>query len=343
MPPSTMRVAVYHSNADIRIEERPVPAIGHGEMLVRVRASGVCGSDVMEWYRKPQAPVVLGHELAGEVAAVGKGVRGWIAGDRVVGTHHVPCLACRRCKARRETLCDTLRTTHFDPGGFAEFLRLTPLHVKHGVLKLPPRLTFEEGSFAEPLACVVRGQRAAGVSKGKTVLVLGSGLTGLLHIQLARVAGARVAATDVSPLRMKAAERFGARLVLDARLDVARELRKANDGGLADVVVVSTGQGAAIQQAFATVEPGGTILFFAPTAPDARVEVPFNRIWREEVHTVSSYGAVKRDLQEALRLIASRKVNVTDMITHRLPLERTQEAFRLTAEGGESLKVIVNP
>ena len=179
-----MRVAMYYSNKDIRVEEIPTPKIGPGELLLRVEASGVCGSDVMEWYRIHKAPLVLGHEIAGEVVEAGEGVTNYKVGDRVSASHHVPCNTCHYCLSGNHTACDTLRSTNFDPGGFAEFLRLPALNVDRGVYLLPDEVSFEEATFIEPLACVLRAQRRAKVEPGKTVLVLGSGIGGLLHIHL---------------------------------------------------------------------------------------------------------------------------------------------------------------
>ena len=201
-----MRVAMYYNNRDVRLEELPVPKIGPGELLIRTRASGICGSDLMEWYRIKKAPLVLGHEITGEVTEVGEGVKNFKVGDRVFSSHHVPCGKCRYCLAGHQSVCDLLRTTHFDPGGFAEYIRVPKINVEFGTLRIPDTMTFDEGSFIEPLACVVRAQRFAGMTAGQTVLVIGSGISGLLHIQLARTRGAaRIIATDISDYRLKAA------------------------------------------------------------------------------------------------------------------------------------------
>ena len=198
-----MRAAVYYGNRDIRIEERATPRAGAGELIFRVMASGVCGSDVMEWYRLAKAPVVLGHEVAGVVEEVGTGLAGFAAGDRIVTTHHVPCDACRYCRAGHHPVCETLRTTHFDPGGFAELVRLPAPHVARGTFAVPEHVSFEEASFVEPLACVVRGQRVAGGVEGKTVAVLGAGMSGLLHVGWARARGAsRVLAVSYTHLTL---------------------------------------------------------------------------------------------------------------------------------------------
>ena len=166
-----MRVAVYYSNKDIRIEEMPRPKIGSGELLVEVMASGICGSDVMEWYRIKKSPRVLGHEIAGIIAEVGAGVKNYKVGDRVFVSHHVPCNTCYYCRSGFHTVCETLRSTNYDPGGFAEYLRVPEINVKNGTFLLPDELSFEEGTFIEPLGCVVRGQRIAGIKTSHTVLI----------------------------------------------------------------------------------------------------------------------------------------------------------------------------
>ncbi|MEM3452225.1 MAG: alcohol dehydrogenase catalytic domain-containing protein, partial [Candidatus Hadarchaeum sp.] len=206
-----MRVARYYSNNDIRIEEMPKPEIGPGEILVKVMASGICGSDVLEWYRIRTAPRVLGHEATGEIVEVGEGVSRYKMGERVFISHHVPCGTCHYCSRGHETACETLHTTNYDPGGFAEFIRVPKLNVEKGIYPLPQGMSFEEGTFIEPVACVVRAQRLAGIGDGDTVLILGSGLSGLLHLQLARLKGAaRIFTTDISDYRLRAAKKFGA-------------------------------------------------------------------------------------------------------------------------------------
>lgn len=338
-----MQVAVYYNNRDVRLEERPVPPIGPGELLVRVRASGICGSDVMEWYRAQKAPLVLGHEVAGEIAAVGSEVEGYRAGDRVFVSHHVPCNSCRYCVAGHHSVCDTLRQTHFDPGGFAEYIRIPRINVETGTFLLPPELSFEEGSLIEPVGCVVRGQRFARLQPEQTVLVVGSGVAGLIHVQLARVHGAaRVVATDINEYRLKAARELGADAVLHPE-ELPARLPAVNDGRLADLVIVCTGALPAVDQAMRCVERGGTILFFAPTAAGVAVPVPLYELWRNEVSVATSYAASPQDLAEAIELIRTGRVRVREMITHRLSLAEAGLGFQLVASAGDSLKVILEP
>jgi L-iditol 2-dehydrogenase len=339
-----MRAAMYYANDDVRIVDLPKPRIGPGEILVKVRSSGICGSDVMEWYRKPKAPLVLGHEIAAEVVEVGAGVDRATVGDRVFVSHHVPCGACRYCLAGHETVCDTLRTTNFDPGGFAEFVRVPAINVKHGVFPLPEDLADDEAVFVEPLACVVRGQRLAGLRPEATVVVIGSGVAGLLHIKLAKAIGAaRVIATDIVEYRKEAARKAGADVVIDGGEDVPAQVCAANDGHPADFVVTCTGQPKAIAQGLASVDRSGTVLFFAPIDSTVRVDIPFNNLWREEVTLTSSYGGSPRDIRESIALLSAKRIAVADLITHVLPLAEAEQGFRLVAHARDSLKVVLRP
>jgi L-iditol 2-dehydrogenase len=339
-----MRVAMYYNNRDVRLEALPVPKIGAGELLLRTRASGICGSDLMEWYRIKKAPLVLGHEITGEVVEVGAKIDNFQVGDRVFSSHHVPCGTCRYCLAGHQSVCDLLRTTHFDPGGFAEYIRVPKSNVELGTLKIPDTMTYDEGSFIEPLACVVRAQRFARMAEGQTVLVIGSGISGLLHIQLARARGAeRIIATDISDYRLNAAKRFGADATLHGSEDVPAKLLELNGGRLADRVIVCAGALPAAQQAMKSVDRGGTLLFFAPTAAGVDVPIPLFEFWRDEINVVTSYAGSGEDLKESLELIRDHKVRVADMVTHRLPLAETGLGFELTASGRDSIKVIIDP
>ncbi|MBI2209891.1 MAG: alcohol dehydrogenase catalytic domain-containing protein [Deltaproteobacteria bacterium] len=339
-----MKVAMYYNNRDVRLEEMAVPAIGPGELLVRVKASGICGSDLMEWYRVQKAPLVLGHEIAGEIADVGEGVERFRAGERVFVSHHVPCGRCRYCVAGHHSVCDTLRQTRFDPGGFAEYIRAPKINVELGTFRLPDEISDEEGSFIEPVGCVARAQRFAGSRSGQSVLVVGSGISGLLHVQVARSRGAGpVVATDINDFRLNAARDLGADKTLRATEDVPARLREMNEGRLADLVIVCTGAMPAIQQAIQSVERGGTLLFFAPAAAGAAVPIPLFEFWRNEITVLTSYAASPQDIVEAIDLIRARRVRVREMITHRLGLAEAGLGFQLMAEGRDSIKVIIEP
>jgi len=341
-----MRVAMYYSNNDVRLEEMPKPSAGDGEILVKVEASGICGTDCLEWYRIHRVPLVLGHEIAGVIAEAGKGVKGYKVGDRVAVSHHVPCLECRFCKDGHESVCDTLRKTNFFPGGFSEYVRVPAINIdKGGVYKLPDKVSFEDATFIEPLACVLRGQRLARFKKGPTVLVIGSGISGLLHIKLAKFAGAsRIFATDISQFRLDAARGCGADHAIGAKEYSPELIRKNNGGYLADLVIISAGALSAIEQGLRSVERGGTALFFAAAPKDALIPVPANDIfWRSEVTLTSSYAGSPEDHRKALELISSGKIKVKDLITHRVALKDAGVGFKLVAEARDSVKVIIEP
>lgn len=339
-----MRVAMYYNNKDVRLEEMPTPAIGSGELLVKVLACGVCGSDVMEWYRINKAPLVLGHEATGEIIEVGDDVWQFKVGDRVFVSHHVPCNTCHYCLNGNHTVCDTLRSTNFDPGGFAEYIRVPRINVDRGVFLLPDNLSFEDGTFIEPLACVVRGQRLAHVEPGHTVIVIGSGISGLLHILLARATGAvRVIATDINEYRLNMARKFGADFVVPADEDVPSHLLKLNGKRLADRVIVCTGALPALNTALRSVDRGGTVLFFAPTDPGIDLPIQFNDFWRNGLTLISTYGASPIDIATAIELISTRRIRVSEMITQRLGLADTGVGFQLVADARESIKVVIEP
>jgi L-iditol 2-dehydrogenase len=337
---------MYYNNRDVRLEAMDTPRIGPGELLVKIFASSICGSDIMEWYRIKRAPLVLGHEIAGQVVKAGDGVFRFKAGDRVVATHHVPCLACDYCRSGHETVCDTLLGgTHFDPGGFCEYVRLPAVNVERGTWLLPDEVSYEAATFVEPLACVLRGQHFAGIRPGASILVLGSGIAGLLHIKLAVANGAgMIVATDLSSERLKLALQYGAHHVLGADADVPEEFRKRNNGRGADVVIVCATAEPVFDQAFKAIGRGGVILLFAPTPADTVIPLSLNDVfWRRDVTVTTSYAAGPADCAEALEIIRSKHVRVDDMITHRLGLAETGKGFQLVAEGTGSLKVIIKP
>jgi len=344
--PTHNRVAVYYSNSDIRIETRAVPRIGPGELLLEVTASGICGSDIMEWYRRPRAPIVLGHEVSGRVVALGEGPSPFQVGDRVVVSHHVPCLECRYCRSNRETACDLLHRTALDPGGFAGLVRVPITNVERGgVLRVPDQVSDDAASMVEPLACVLRGQDRAGVRADDTVLVLGAGVSGCLHLLAARQRGAAsVFVADPLPERLRTAQQLGAAHVFDARQPVGPAVRATLGGRGVDRVIVCTGATQAVAEALTVVDRGGSVLYFAPLQSDDPLSIPFNALfWQHQAALVSSYGAAPADLARALALIAECRVDLKPLVTHRLPLQETQRGFALMLEARDSLKVIIDP
>jgi L-iditol 2-dehydrogenase len=335
---------MYYNNREVRLLEIPTPKIGSGELLVKVMASGICGSDVMEWYRIKKAPRVLGHEIAGEIVEVGKGVDQYKVGDRVFVSHHVPCNTCHYCLNGFHTLCDTLRTTNFDPGGFAEYIRVPRINVDRGVFILPDEISFEDGVFIEPLACVLRGQRLARFRPGQSLFVIGSGISGLLQIALAHISGAKcIIASDIDEFRLEAAKRFGADEAIFAKDVSPSKIREINRGRLVDLVIVCAGTISAYLQALQSVDRGGTVLCFAPLEPGLNFVFPFFEFWNDGVSLLSTYGGSPFDLTAAIELIRAKRLPLREMITHRLPLAETGFGFQLVTEAKDSIKVIVEP
>ncbi len=339
-----MRVLMYYNNSDVRVEEMPVPVIGAGEILVKVHATGICGSDVMEWYRIKKAPKVLGHEITGEIVEVGEGVDKYKKGDRVFVSHHVPCNVCAYCLQGSHTACETLHSTNYDPGGFAEYIRIPAINVESGVYVLPKDMSYDEGTFIEPLACVSRGQRMACLKPGQSVMVIGSGISGLIHIALAKALGAgKIIATDITEYRLEAAKKFGADIVINARDNVKERLLDQNNNMLADLVIVCAGSLSASTDALNYVERGGKVLYFAVPEPEVMVPVPMNDLWRNEITLMTSYGASPVDLETSMKLISSKRVDLREMITHKLPFDKGGSGFKLVAEAKDSIKVIFDP
>ncbi len=300
-----MLAAVYYNNKDVRIVDMPVPEIGEDEFLLKVMASGICGSDVTEWYRVPKAPVILGHEATGTIEKTGSKVTKFKVGDRVFVSHHVPCDKCRYCLKEHHTACETLHTSNYYPGGFAQYIRVPKINVERGTYKLPSDMSFEEGTFIEPLACVVRGQRLAGINPDSTLLIIGSGLSGLLHLKLARLKGIqKIIACDINAYRLGKANEFGADSVINAEENVPQKLMENNGGRLADHVIVCTGATQAAITALECVDKGGTILFFAVPDPTVKIPLPITQFWRNEITIRTSYGAAPSRLERVFLAVS---------------------------------------
>lgn len=335
-----MKISLWYNNKDIRIEEVPTPRPGPKEMLVKVMSCGICGSDIVEWYRLPRAPLVQGHELGAEVVEVGDAVTKYKPGDRVFIAPKVPCLGCYYCKSGHYSQCSEIKERL--PGGFAEYVLAPEILIENGSLLLPENVTYDQSTFIEPLGCVVSAQRLAELKEGQTILVLGCGMSGLLHVKLAKFKNATVVVTDVNSKRLEFAKKIGADLNFDASENVAERLL-AETGKLADVVILCTAAMAAVEQAWKCVDKGGVIVFFTVPDPEKTVTVPINEFWTRGVSILTSYYCGPPDLVESLELIASGKIIVDDMITHTLALQDVAEGFRLVTGGQDSIKVIIRP
>jgi L-iditol 2-dehydrogenase len=334
-----VKASVYHAPGDVRIEERTLAPPGPGEVLVRMLACGLCGSDLLDWYVARKAPVVLGHEPVGEVIAVGEPPPGGCEvalGTRVVVHHHVPCLVCDRCRRGHHTLCEVFKQTRIHPGGLAEQILVPAENARLDLLPLPEHVSTETATLVEPLACCVRAQRRAGVGPDTRLLVVGAGQMGLLHVQAARARGCRlVAVAEPLAARRTAAARYGA---LPAEATAGAVLQAM--GARPDVVLVCTCKPAAFELAMEAVDSGGLVQLFAPSAPGTPLALDPNEVFFREITVQASYSAGPLDTREALQLLADGAVTAEGVITHRFPLAETAQAFQV-ARSGQAIKVVV--
>jgi len=338
-----MKAAMYYSLNDIRIQDVPKPKIGSDEILVEMRACGVCGSDLMEWYLRSRAPLVLGHEPAGVVVEAGRSVKNFSVGDRVFAHHHVADLTCYYCKHGDYTLCPQFAQTHLEPGGFAEYFKVPAPNLQIDTLKLPDKVSYEEATLIEPVGCCIRAQNKVGVHKGDSVAVIGAGPSGIIHAMLAKMEGSRqVLITDLVEYRLKMAEKLGADLALNHQNEnVAEKVKQATENRGADVVIVTAPNAKAVEDSVQMVRRGGKILLFAPTQPDQYARLSPHRLFFSEITVVPSYSVSHVETRKALQLIASGRLKVKELITHRFSLSQTKEAFQTAAKSKECLKIVV--
>lgn len=342
--PRSTRAAVFYDADDLRVEDVPLPPLGDDELLVRIRACGLCPGEAMAWYMRRKAPLVPGHEPVAHVVAAGARVEGFQPGTRVFVHHHAPCMRCRACRRREHVQCATWKPRRLLPGALAEFAVVQAPAVQADTLVVPPELTDEAATFIEPLACVVKSLRRAGMRSGDRVLVIGLGVMGLLHVLLARRWGAgTVVGADRVASRLARARDMG----LDAAVDVDRSpapaaVREATGGEGADVVVVGPGSVEAIRLGVQCAAPGGTVVLFTPTPPEMVWPVSVHDLYFREVRLIPSYSAGPMETRQALDLLVGG-LSVAPLVTHRFPLHLAGEGLRLVAEARDALKVVVIP
>jgi L-iditol 2-dehydrogenase len=346
-----MKAVVYRGANDIRLEEVPRPEPGAGEILVRVSASGICGTDLKKIAKGLLAgPRVFGHEIAGRVAALGAGVTRFREGDAVVVHHHIPCRACFYCARRAYAQCKTYKkngtTAGFEPsgGGYSEFVKAADWIVESGTIPIPEGVGADEAVFVEPVNTCLKAVRKAGIGRGQTVLVIGQGPIGLILLQLARWAGADVFGSDPLPDRRALSRSLGAAAVLDSAADVPAEVRGLTEGRGVDCVLLAAPGPAAFRHGVLALRPGGRIMVFAATSPGETAEVDLGALCVSEKEILTSYSASVEVQDLAARLVFSREVRVRELVTHRFPLEQAAEAFALAARPREGvLKVVLEP
>lgn len=345
-----MRAGVYRGEGRVIVESVPIPAIGEGEVLFRVAACGICGTDIKKiHYGFIAPPQILGHELAGTVVKVGRGVSKFKPGDRVVSFHHIPCGACFYCEKKLFSQCagykKTGLTAGFDPngGGFAEYVRAMPWIVERGMIALPPDVSFEEATFVEPVNTALKAVRKARVASGEDVLVVGQGPIGMLLTLLAKNEGATVYTSDPMPGRRVASVRFGAAEAFDpAASNLGAEIHKRTHGRGADAVLLAAPSPALVPEALAIARPGGRVLLFAHNDPVLQLQFPAAAVGVEEKEILGSYSASVDEQAESAELVFRRRLPVREMISHRFPLERIADALELAAHPKQdTLKVVI--
>jgi L-iditol 2-dehydrogenase len=338
-----MLAVEYHANDDVRIVELPVPEIGAGELLVQLRACGLCASDVMEWYMKPRAPMYPGHEPVGVIASMGEDVQGFTAGQRVFVHHHVPCMVCHFCQRGSYSQCIMFRSTRLYPGGLAEYIRVPAANVKLDVLHLPEDLAFDAATLIEPLACCVRGINRAGIQAGEGVLVLGAGSNGLMLAQLAKLRGAvPVIIVDPIAYRRQRALEVGIDYALDPQEEnLLERVLAVNNGHRPDIVLVTPSSISAMRQGMDLVGPGGTVLLFAPPPPSEVLGIAPHQLFFQEITLRTSYSAGPYETRHALDLLQNGRIRAEQVITHRFALRDAAQAFRLVAKPGDALKAVI--
>jgi L-iditol 2-dehydrogenase len=337
-----MKAAVYLAPGQVALCEWPTPAIGAGELLLKVRGCGLCGSDVVKIRSgRVTPPAVFGHEVVGDVVAVGGGAGGFEVGDRLVVAHHVPCFACHYCRRGSPSMCRSFKTVNLDPGGFAEFLRVPAPNVRHAAFKVPKTLSDEAASFTEPLACCLRAvkrARAHGLAAGDVAWVIGLGSVGCLFVQLLRRAGVEVLGSDPLAARVALGLKFGAEAfgTPDAVGERAREL---TDGRGVDLVIATAGGASVLAAAASVVRDGGAVHYFAGGEGDD-LPLPLDELYHRELTLTATYSSSPAELGEAFELLVQGEVQVDGLITHRLPLSRLADGVALTVLR-EAIKVFV--
>ena len=344
--PVHMRAAVLHAWGDVRIESLPVPAPGPGELVFRVEACGLCGSDAMPWYVSRKAPVVLGHEPAGVIVAVGADVHHLGPGDRVFVHHHAPCGNCPECERALWSNCATWRSTRLDPGGFAEYARVPAPNVARDTLRLPDSIDFEVATFIEPVACCLRAVRRKGdVRPGDTVHVVGLGAMGLLMLQLARALGAgRVFGSDFADERRRLALSLGLDAAFDpASTDPAAAVAGRTDGRGADVVLVTPGGPEPVLDGIRAAAPGGRVVCFTPSSPDATLAIDQGQLYFREIALLQSYSCGPDETRDALDLLAGGRLVVRPLITHRAGLDGVAAGLLRAVSIDDGIKTVILP
>src|SRR5271168_4492993 len=348
--PKTMRAGVFREKGIVRVEEVPVPVVATGEVLIKVAACGICGTDIKKIYQRyVEPPQILGHELAGTVVAIGPGVTKWKLGDRVMSFHHTPCGTCFFCEKRSFSQCKQYKTTGltggFTPngGGFGEYVKAMPWVAERGIVALPDNVSFEEATFIEPINTIAKAVQKARVAAGETVLIIGCGPIGLQFLMVSKLEGAKLYTSDPMAERRAKSLTLGALEAFDPSSGkLVEEVKARTDGRGADAVLVAVAHPAVVLDALAAARPGGRVLLFAANDPVTKIEFPAAAVGIDEKEILGSYSAAADIQEEAAELVLRKKLPVMEIVSHRFPLDSIQEALELAARPtAESLKILI--
>lgn len=341
-----MKIAKLYNFSDIRIESVPIPDVGDEDVLIKTVACGICSGDVMPWYIAKKAPLVLGHEPAGEIVKIGQGLSADLpfkVGDKVFVHHHAPCMSCRYCMRGDFVQCSTWQSSKIIPGGISEYFLVPKINLFNDTLKIPEELSCEDGALIEPVACVVKSLKRSLLKDGDTVLIIGLGFMGQVHVILSRFFGARtVIGADLIPFRLKKALEFGADSVIDvSKKNIGESIKSITEGHMADIVIVCPNSIEAIREGLNCVARGGTLMLFTPAKPTELLTIDPNYLYFRDMNITTSYSCGPEDTREAFKFIKDGIINSKTLITHRFPIDETEKAFRITAEAKDSLKCMI--
>lgn len=338
-----MKVAMYYGPNDIRYEDYPKPIIKENEVLIEMKACGICGSDLMDWYIEKRAPLVLGHEPSGIIVEIGEKVKKFQLYDKVFVHHHVSCLTCHYCTHGSFTVCPKFRETHIDPGGFAEYFRVPAENLEIDTIKIPDKLSFEEATLIEPIACCIKGMMKCNIKPGDIIAIIGAGPSGIIFTQLSKIYNvSTIIVIDSIKYRLEIAKKFGADIIINYHEEDPIKIVKENsDNRGADVVIVTAPNINAYSEAFKICRKGGMILAFAPINPSELLPLSIHDIFFSEISLIPSYSTSHIETRMALNLILSNKIKAKELITHKFKLNQVNEAIKLAKESKECLKIII--
>lgn len=340
-----MKASVCYKKNDLRTEDLPTPEISDNEVLIKMLACGLCGTDIQKIRGDSVTkPTVLGHEVVGQIVKKGKNINNYQLGDRVITAIHVPCFTCHYCNKGHYTICEQFRTNNIDPGGFAEFIRIPELHLKHLTHKVSDKVTDEEATLIEPIACCLHGLKQADIRPDDSVLIMGAGTIGILHAQLAKIKGAnKVIVSDMSEYKLQKALKVGSDYAINiAEKDIISEINQITNGQGVDVIVIAAGVSSLVSDAVNMVRRAGRIIVFSGFDKNKLVTLDASRFFKDEISIIGTYSVTPYEFPEALDLLEKRKLNTDEMITHVFPLDKLSEAIDLSTDPKQSvLKVII--